>query len=114
MIAGIFKFFLLIRRRNGKHIMFASGNYPDLNGNLKAIYDRMCERGLDHQFSLHVDCGVPYGIALRLQPKLIQFIFHIAKCNYISVSYTHLVNIYILKSVLSGSRNGAKASLHLM
>ena len=32
-----------------------------------------------------MDCGIPYGIAPAAAAKLIRFIFHIAKCNYVFI-----------------------------
>ena len=93
----LFKLFLLLRRRNGKGILFASNCANCLNGNLQAIHDRMLTRELDKTFSIRVDCGVPYGIALRVQPRLIPFLFHMAKSNYVFIDgYYRIFNLISL------------------
>ncbi len=42
----------LAARRNGRRILFSSDSRADLGGNLKLVYDRMVERGLDREFEL--------------------------------------------------------------
>ena len=42
----------LLARRNGRRILFSSDSRADLGGNLKLVYDRMVERGLDREFEL--------------------------------------------------------------
>ena len=42
----------LIARRNGRRILFTSDSRADLSGNLKLVYDRMVERGLDQEYEL--------------------------------------------------------------
>lgn len=37
---------------NGKHILFATESRGDIQGNLKAVYDRMKERGLDKEYRI--------------------------------------------------------------
>ena len=41
-----------VARRNGRRILFSSDSRADLGGNLKLVYDRMVERGLDREFEL--------------------------------------------------------------
>ena len=42
----------ILARRNGRRILFSSDSRADLGGNLKLVYDRMVERGLDREFEL--------------------------------------------------------------
>ena len=50
--AALFWCMRLIARRNGRRILFSSDSRADLGGNLKLVYDRMVERGLDREFEL--------------------------------------------------------------
>lgn len=42
----------LFRKRDGKHILIMAETYETLNGNLKAIDDRLKERGLDRELKI--------------------------------------------------------------
>ena len=95
-ISVLFRLFTLLRRRSGNHVLFAS-NASQLNGNLEAIHSRMLQRGLAQTFSIRVECGVPYGISLRVQPRLIRFLFQAAGSNYIFIDgYYRIFNLISL------------------
>ena len=42
----------ILARRNGRRILFSSDSRAELGGNLKLVYDRMVDRGLDREFEL--------------------------------------------------------------
>lgn len=48
-----YQMFSRLSRKKGNKILFLSENREDMNGNLKAIYDRMLERRLDEQYKLN-------------------------------------------------------------
>ena len=48
----LFRALGLLARRNGRRILFSSDSRSELGGNLKLVYDRMVERGLDREFEL--------------------------------------------------------------
>jgi CDP-glycerol glycerophosphotransferase (TagB/SpsB family) len=50
--ALLFRGLRILARRNGRRILFSSDSRADLGGNLKLVYDRMVERGLDREFEL--------------------------------------------------------------
>ncbi len=50
--ALLFRVMRILARRNGRRILFSSDSRADLGGNLKLVYDRMVERGLDQEFEL--------------------------------------------------------------
>ena len=50
--ALLFRVLRILARRNGRRILFSSDSRADLGGNLKLVYDRMVERGLDGEFEL--------------------------------------------------------------
>jgi CDP-ribitol ribitolphosphotransferase / teichoic acid ribitol-phosphate polymerase len=47
-----FRVFRAVTRRTGKRILFSSDSRAELGGNLKIVYDRMVERGLDREYEL--------------------------------------------------------------
>ena len=47
-----FRLFRAVTRRTGRRILFSSDSRADLGGNLKIVYDRMVERGLDREYEL--------------------------------------------------------------
>ncbi len=48
----LFRIFRAVTRRTGRRILFSSDSRADLGGNLKIVYDRMVERGLDRDYEL--------------------------------------------------------------
>lgn len=50
VLRGVFRAGLLFRKKDGDRILFASEQRPNMQGNLKAVHDRMVERGLDKEF----------------------------------------------------------------
>ena len=48
----LFRLLRLLARRTGRRILFSSDSRVDLGGNMKLVYDRMVERGLDREFEL--------------------------------------------------------------
>ena len=52
MFYHIFNFSKKHIKKNGKRILFTSASRSSLGGNLKAVYDRMRERGLDEEYTL--------------------------------------------------------------
>jgi CDP-glycerol glycerophosphotransferase (TagB/SpsB family) len=48
----LFRVFRATTRRTGRRILFSSDSRADLGGNLKIVYDRMVERGLDREYEL--------------------------------------------------------------
>lgn len=50
VLRGIFRTAVVARKKAGNRILFASEARPNMQGNLKAVHDRMVERGLDTQF----------------------------------------------------------------
>ena len=48
----LFRLFRAVTRRNGRRILFSSDSRAELGGNLKIVYDRMVERGLDREYEL--------------------------------------------------------------
>ena len=48
----LFRLFRAVTRRNGRRILFSSDSRAELGGNLKIVYDRMVERGLDRGYDL--------------------------------------------------------------
>jgi CDP-ribitol ribitolphosphotransferase / teichoic acid ribitol-phosphate polymerase len=60
-----------VARRNGRRILFVSYMGTELSGNMKAVWDRMVERGLDRQYELRKLTrqrleGRSYGYLLRM------------------------------------------------
>ena len=51
-LAALVRGMRLVARRNGRRILVSSDSRADLGGNLKLVYDRMVERGLDREFEL--------------------------------------------------------------
>ena len=49
----IFKVTSLFARHKGNRLLFASDSRKELSGNMKDVYDRMVERGIDKQFKIH-------------------------------------------------------------
>jgi CDP-glycerol glycerophosphotransferase (TagB/SpsB family) len=47
-----FRIFRAVTRRTGRRILFSSDSRAELGGNLKIVYDRMVERGLDREYDL--------------------------------------------------------------
>ena len=47
-----FRVFRAVTRRTGRRILFSSDSRAELGGNLKIVYDRMVERGLDREYEL--------------------------------------------------------------
>jgi CDP-ribitol ribitolphosphotransferase / teichoic acid ribitol-phosphate polymerase len=47
-----FRIVRAVTRRNGHRILFSSDSRAELGGNLKIVYDRMVERGLDREYEL--------------------------------------------------------------
>lgn len=68
----------------GNRVMFLSENKDEMSGNLRAIYDRMIERKLDHRFK--IDC-IFENIVIKKNSFCywIKLIFKIAKADYIFV-----------------------------
>ncbi|WP_449277061.1 CDP-glycerol glycerophosphotransferase family protein [Leucobacter sp. GX24907] len=50
VLRRIFRLGQRLRKKDSKRILFASEARPNMQGNLKAVHDRMVERGLDQQF----------------------------------------------------------------
>ncbi len=48
----LFNLFRLAAMRNGRRILFTSDSRSELGGNLRLVYDRMVERGLDRRYEL--------------------------------------------------------------
>ena len=48
----LFLVFRVLIRRNGRRILFSSDSRAELGGNLKMVYDRMVERGIDQEYEL--------------------------------------------------------------
>ncbi|MFL5757105.1 MAG: CDP-glycerol glycerophosphotransferase family protein [Chloroflexota bacterium] len=48
----LFRVCRAVARRNGRRILFTSDSRAELGGNLKIVYDRMVERGLDREYEL--------------------------------------------------------------
>jgi CDP-ribitol ribitolphosphotransferase / teichoic acid ribitol-phosphate polymerase len=48
----LFRIFRATTRRTGRRILFSSDSRAELGGNLKIVYDRMVERGLDREYEL--------------------------------------------------------------
>jgi CDP-ribitol ribitolphosphotransferase / teichoic acid ribitol-phosphate polymerase len=48
----LFRVFRAVSHRNGRRILFSSDSRAELGGNLKIVYDRMVERGLDGEYEL--------------------------------------------------------------
>ena len=48
----LFLVFRVLIRRNGRRILFSSDSRGELGGNLKMVYDRMVERGIDQEYEL--------------------------------------------------------------
>ncbi len=48
----LFRLFRAASRRNGRRILFTSDSRAELGGNIKIVYDRMVERGLDREYEL--------------------------------------------------------------
>lgn len=48
----VFRLCRLVARRNGRRILFTSDSRAQLGDNLKFVWDRMVERGLDREFEL--------------------------------------------------------------
>lgn len=51
-LRGVFAVASKKRSADGKNILFASEARPNMQGNLKAVHDRMVERGLDKDFNI--------------------------------------------------------------
>lgn len=51
-LQGVFLVASKRRSADGKNILFASEARPNMQGNLKAVHDRMVERGLDKDFNI--------------------------------------------------------------
>jgi CDP-ribitol ribitolphosphotransferase / teichoic acid ribitol-phosphate polymerase len=49
---ALFRLFRAVTRRTGRRILFTSDSRAELGGNLKIVYDRMVERGLDRDYEL--------------------------------------------------------------
>lgn len=49
---ALFRLSRAVSRRNGRRILFTSDSRAELGGNLKIVYDRMVERGLDREYEL--------------------------------------------------------------
>lgn len=49
-----YQFVCLFSRKKGNRVLFMSENRAAVTGNLKAIYDRMVERGLDKEYQLNL------------------------------------------------------------
>ena len=85
-IRGIYNVLNVCRKKDGKHVLFMSETRVPISGNLKAIDDRMKERGLDQQFKLS------YSFSKTLQQSKFKTLFTwshllwlIAKQDYIFV-----------------------------
>jgi len=50
----LFRVARLAARRNGRRILFTSDSRAELGGNMRLVYDRMVERGLDREYELMV------------------------------------------------------------
>ncbi len=50
--AVLFRVLRILARRNGRRILFSSDSRAELGDNLKLVYDRMVERGLDRELEL--------------------------------------------------------------
>lgn len=48
----LFRVVRLAARRNGRRILFTSDSRAELGGNMRLVYDRMVERGLDREYEL--------------------------------------------------------------
>lgn len=85
-IRGIFAVLSSCRKKDGKHVLFMSETRTPIGGNLKAIDDRMKERGLDKTFK------ISYSFSKTLQQSKFKTFFTwsrllwlIAKQDYIFV-----------------------------
>ena len=52
LFGALFRIFRAVTRRNGRRILFSSDSRAELGGNLKIVYDKMVERGLDREYEL--------------------------------------------------------------
>jgi CDP-ribitol ribitolphosphotransferase len=49
---GAYRVARRMARRTGRRVLFASDSRAELGGNLQVVWDRMVERGLDHEYDL--------------------------------------------------------------
>jgi len=63
----LFRLFRIVARRNGRRILFSSDSRAALGGNLRLVFDRMVERGLDREYELQTlfKDGIVSSRALR-------------------------------------------------
>ena len=54
LITLYYKVMYSISPHNGKNILFSTESRGSLSGNLKAVYDRMIERGLDKEYNISI------------------------------------------------------------
>lgn len=93
-----YKLCLLFSRKKGNTILFMSETRDDLEGNLKALSDRMIERGLDKEYNLTYSFNKL--LSGSLSPKyFLKAIRKIAKADYIFIDdYSPTFGVIKLKN----------------